>query len=389
LKARIPGLRGPLPEVALGLSGTLHTFPLPELLQWLGSAKKNGTLSVRGDRYTKRLVFREGIIISSSSDDPTEQLGQFLLSHGKITEEDLRKGLETQTRTKVLLGKILLMVGAVEEEDLRDLLIKKAEETIFSLFLWSDAHFEFADGDLPKEVFVPIEVEVHDVLMKGLTIVDELKHVREMLGSSASVVALGDTPVPDGFAKGRETELAVLGQVDGKRTITDICLALHAPEFTVSKMLNNMLEAGYVKVVEKVQKEDIESEQAFLPPDELITKGREALKAGRTEDAVDLLARAVEESPRDLELKKLYDEACEKFREYAYQNSLAPDKVPVLMHDFSELTAEKLKPEEGFLISRINGSWDLKSIIDISPLSEVEALRIMKRLLDRGIIELR
>jgi hypothetical protein len=41
-----------------------------------------------------------------------------------------------------------------------------------------------------------------------------------------------------------------------------------------------------------------------------------------------------------------------------------------------------------FLLSRINGTWDLKSIIDISPLSEVDALRLMKRLLDRGLIDI-
>ena len=55
----------------------------------------------------------------------------------------------------------------------------------------------------------------------------------------------------------------------------------------------------------------------------------------------------------------------------------------------NQLRGERLTPEEVFLISRINGSWELKSIIDISPLGEVEALRIMKRLKDRGIITLR
>ena len=373
----------------MGLSGTLYTFPLPELLQWMGSAKKTGILQVRGDRYTKRLFFKDGEIISSASDDPTEQLGQFLLSHGKITEDDLRKGLETQKTTKVLLGKILLMVGAVEEQELREMLEKKAEETIFSLFLWSDAHFEFNEGDLPRALFVPIQLDIQDVLMRGLAVVDELRHIRAEIGSSGSILALGGKPLPEGYPPPGSTELAMLAHVDGRRTITDICLALHAPEFTVSKMLYKMLEQGYLKVTKKVDPCQEGIDQVFAPPDELITKGQEALSEGRLDEAVDLLGRAVAESPRDLELKKMYDKACEQFRDYSYQNSMRPDKVPVLMHDFSELTTQQLKPEEGFLISRINGSWDLKSIIDISPLSEVEALRIMKRLLDEGIIELR
>ena len=49
-------------------------MPLTDLLQWIGSARKTGTLAVRGARHTKRIYLKEGRIISSSSDDPTEQL---------------------------------------------------------------------------------------------------------------------------------------------------------------------------------------------------------------------------------------------------------------------------------------------------------------------------
>jgi hypothetical protein len=146
-----------------------------------------------------------------------------------------------------------------------------------------------------------------------------------------------------------------------------------------------------IKLTKKIESTGpIEGIDRFhLAPDELVARGRDALESGKLDDAVDFLRRAVESNPLDLECKKLYDEAALKFRDYAYGNSMRPDKVPVLLRDFSELTAEELHPEEGFLLSRINGSWDLKSIIDISPLGEVEALLIMKRLLDRGIIELR
>ena len=50
--------------------------------------------------------------------------------------------------------------------------------------------------------------------------------------------------------------------------------------------------------------------------------------------------------------------------------------------------SQDLSPEEGFLVSRVNGSWDLRSIISISPLREVDALRAFKKLRERGIIDL-
>ena len=51
---------------------------------------------------------------------------------------------------------------------------------------------------------------------------------------------------------------------------------------------------------------------------------------------------------------------------------------------------EDLSPAEFFLISTIeNGSLDVKSITWVSPMREVEVLRMVKRLLDRDVIELR
>jgi hypothetical protein len=53
------------------------------------------------------------------------------------------------------------------------------------------------------------------------------------------------------------------------------------------------------------------------------------------------------------------------------------------------LTAERLSPSEFFLLSRIDGTWDVKSIIQITPLREVDALRALKRMREKGLIELR
>jgi len=376
----------------LGLTGSFHTFPLAELLQWIGSSRKTGTLVLRGRRHTKRLYLKEGRIISSASDDPTEQLGQFLLSRGRITEDDLRKGLETQARTRLLLGKILLMVGAIKEDELKRLLVAKAEETIFSLFLWDDAMFEFIDGDLPSDLFVPISLEVQDVLLQGLTMVDELRQMRSDLGSTASVLARTDRALPKGEGPDHRLRSTVLELVDGRRTIEAIGLALHASDFTVLKLLHGLLEDGHVTVSRKADPEPSgggPGARALISPDTLLARGRERLSSGRSEEAIELLGQALAASSRDLEIKNLYDAACKEFREKAYGTFLPPGSIPTLVRDLNTLTGESLTPEEVFLISRINGSWDLKSIIDISPLAEIDALRIMKRLKDRRIIDLK
>ena len=64
-------------------------------------------------------------------------------------------------------------------------------------------------------------------------------------------------------------------------------------------------------------------------------------------------------------------------------------KVPYLTMDMGELTRQQFDPHEGFVISRVNGQWDVQSILKLCPMSEEDALLIFSRLIDRKVIELR
>ena len=45
-------------------------------------------------------------------------------------------------------------------------------------------------------------------------------------------------------------------------------------------------------------------------------------------------------------------------------------------------------PDEGFVLSRINGSMDIGTILKISPMPRIEAQIVLLRLRDAGHIEL-
>jgi hypothetical protein len=57
--------------------------------------------------------------------------------------------------------------------------------------------------------------------------------------------------------------------------------------------------------------------------------------------------------------------------------------------DLASLTQENFDPQEGFVLSRINGQWDVQSILKLCPMSEEDALLIFARLLQRKVVELR
>ena len=68
-----------------------------------------------------------------------------------------------------------------------------------------------------------------------------------------------------------------------------------------------------------------------------------------------------------------------------YQD-FSPAGVPKIVISTEDLGQKEIGPQEGFMLSRINGEWDLQSILSICPFREADSLRMIKNLLDKGII---
>jgi hypothetical protein len=123
-------------------------------------------------------------------------------------------------------------------------------------------------------------------------------------------------------------------------------------------------------------------------PDDLDV-ARRLLSRGEYDAALDILDQAYKSQPGDDALRRLLVEAEASFVEKAYRHFLPPSKVVVLARRMESLTAEHLSPTEFFLLSRIDGSWDVKSIIQITPLREVDVLRTLKKMREKGLIDLK
>jgi uncharacterized protein DUF4388 len=361
-------------------------MPLPDLLQWLGQGRKTGTLILQRDSAKKRLFVLDGNIVSSGSNDPREFLGQILVSQQLITEAQLKEAFDLQEKTRVMLGRVVVQKGWVPEEVIVQALKRKTEETLYSLFLWPDGEFTFEQGPGREEDSIPIRLKVEEVLLEGLRRYDLAQRIRKAFPNTAVVLCRTETRPPADllvnlFAK-RALEL-----VDGSRSIREICLELHAPEFTVSYFLLSALERGYVRIAERGSSASGAPSDASLS--DALRQAKELLRSGAFEEALAILDRMTGPAERTSEVSELAKTAELNLVDRLYRGPLPPKRVPSLARPLESLLGEALTPEEVFLVSRINGSWDLKSIVSISPLREVDALRVLKRLQERGIIALK
>jgi hypothetical protein len=123
--------------------------------------------------------------------------------------------------------------------------------------------------------------------------------------------------------------------------------------------------------------------------DQRIAAAGNLLSEGRYEEALDLLDALHRVQPENDSLRRLTAEAEASFVDKAYRHWTPPDCIPTLTEPISALASKELTPSEFFLLSRVDGSWDVKSIIQVAPLREVEALRTLKRMRELGMIDMK
>ena len=93
----------------MGIIGNLSTMSVPDLLQFLAVGRKTGALNITHGKVVKGIYFENGFIVGSSTNDPTEYLGQVLIHYGKINEAQLQAAMEAQRKGggRPRLGQIL------------------------------------------------------------------------------------------------------------------------------------------------------------------------------------------------------------------------------------------------------------------------------------------
>jgi hypothetical protein len=372
-------------ESPMSVQGNIKTMPVPDLLQWLAQGQKTGTLVIDSGRVEKRIYFRNGAVISSASTDPSEHLGHFLVSHGYITEEQLAQGMRKQVATKVLLGSILVDIKAIAEADLRRMLRLKSEESIFEIFDWKEAEFRFLDRELPAYEMVPILLDVTALVMEGSQRIDEWQRIRELIRSKRAVPVAVKPLDSAGLAEGERRLLAL---VNDDRTVEEIALQTHASEFFACRILFDQARRGALKIVNPRDSAPAPELPSRIDAKALVDAGRAHLQRGDFESGLRHLWAARSLDPENGKLKQLVLQAEEKVNKTLAGNGIAPGAVPQLARPMEELMKLPLSPQEGFLLTRVDGRYDIQSIQKISPMNGLEALLVFSKLLQAGHITL-
>ena len=364
----------------MSISGNLKTMELAELLQWLSHSQKTGTLLIDGGTVQKRVFFENGKIVSSASSEPKEHLGHFLVSHGYIDEDTLVKVMEMQKINRMLLGKILITVGAISEEDLNKMLRLKAEESIYDIFTWTEGDFSFSDDVLPDLPMVPITIDVTGIVFEGARRLDEWKLIGETIPSMQAVpVAVRELAPSEEFLSGQ----SILDHVNDDRTVEEIAIETHSSEFYTCRVLFDQVQKKNLKLVRprRIVSEPvaIDTERDEIDSAALLRTATNHMESLEFGIALRHLEAAQALEPHNNSLHEQIKVQERRIEEELKKAGVVLSAVPKLTRPASELVDLDITPEQGFVLSRIDGSYNIETILKISP--DADAAR-PRRLLD-------
>ncbi|HYJ89255.1 MAG TPA: DUF4388 domain-containing protein [Pyrinomonadaceae bacterium] len=370
----------------MAINGSLSTMSVSDLLQFLAIGKKTGLLKLTHVKVAKGIYFEKGVIVGSTTNDPAEYLGQVLLHYGKINEAQLQAAMEAQRKEGLRLGQILINQGVLTSAEVEKVLEIRTLEIIYDLFLWKEGHFEFYIEDPLPPDFTRVHVEATRVILEGVYRADELKRYQTLIPSDRSILELA-AGWTSSLNLGKETR-QLLYFLEKRKSVAELCYNMHCSTFEIYGQLYDLVKNGVANVAGELPEiPDPVDEIVDLPKEvsDWLLLAREELNANNTEKALSILHTALRREPKNPAAQVLLIDAEKKFIEEIY-TKISPSGVPRIVITLEDLSHRQIEPQEGFVLSRINGEWDIQSILSICPFREADSLRMIKKLCEDGII---
>src|SRR4051812_38120782 len=131
----------------MAIEGPLRELGIHDVFQLLDLSRKTGALRVTSElRHNEGTIyFDNGVIVSAEIRSNPHPLGALLLRTGKITEADLERARDMQTRQgdRRRLGEILVALGVITQREVERQIRFQIEEVVFEVMSWNEGYFSF------------------------------------------------------------------------------------------------------------------------------------------------------------------------------------------------------------------------------------------------------
>jgi tetratricopeptide (TPR) repeat protein len=231
-------------------SGTLLDTPYPVLLLALALREKSAVLSLHRNQLQKEIVFDDGAPVDCQSNIATETFGRFLVSSGKLSEQNCRTALALASSRGVPFEEILTEEKLLPPTDLDRMLQQSLGRKLLDPFSWKSGTFEIFFDAPPVES--ALRVKVPQLVLTGILKVETQEAVDEAIAfASDRYLAVSTEPLFDlDDIRLSSDQQKVLDAARQGMRLADVAAQSGVESDDVSRIVYALLLLGALTVVE-------------------------------------------------------------------------------------------------------------------------------------------
>ena len=238
------------------LQGRLSAFRLPEVLTFLSTTRKSGTLTVAHEGNEAYLFFDDGSLVYSGSNQERFRLGSILLRKKKMTRSQSERIDALMATDGGRFGEHAIREGVLTESQLRDFLKIQVSEIVYDCFVWDDGSFAFSQESqrIPQHA-VTISVDLANLIMEGARRIAEWEQCLKLLPDKSAIFRVVVTPRGEKITLTAD-EWRILFLINGQRTLEDLCHDAEDDAFHVYRVIYGLLANSLIEVVPQMNADD-------------------------------------------------------------------------------------------------------------------------------------
>ena len=355
-------------------------MPAEDVLEWIGRRRMSTPITFERRGIQRSLVVDAGSIVWASSNRRDEQLGVILVRSGYVAERALADALEARAETGVPLGKVLLMSGLITELDLIEILATKIRETVTDVLTWTEGQFDVVPRSQPPATGVNAQLPIEICLTVARRRITRMTAVMEVLGADDVTFYAPPEVVAPASEPGEVIDVAkIWGMAGDRRTAADIAAAFSGERYATYDALARMVEAGRLTI-------DRRHRERTNSAVELAAGARGRLRQGDRAGALAMATQALHQDPSDAEVRKTFTQIERARVAEVAKQLLSRHRVPKRLR--APAPEHGLNATELELANRVDGRWDLLSLVKSAGVREAEALLAFAHLAEVGVVEL-
>lgn len=176
------------------MRGDLTQDSLPEILRTIYKQRKSGSLRLVQGQTRREIFFELGAMIFASSNRKEDRIGETMLRHGFLSQDDYQRVQSHMGRGK-RFGKVLIDLGIMTERELIMNVTIQILDIIYSVFEWTTGTYEFTEVEKSVSDDLKLDLSTASIILEGVRRIKDLSVIERGMGDLNRLIGPSTNPL--------------------------------------------------------------------------------------------------------------------------------------------------------------------------------------------------